>query len=356
MPVYTPIVDTYLRVTDFEVCQDLGTANPGNAPDNTLTYDCVSVPDRDGIVIRLEHNTPNAWAAFWVKLNKADFSEYDTLVFFARGDYPAESTPVFKLELKRQNNTEIGISYLSGLTDEWKQFIVPFDELREFGDMPILCGWDGMSELTFTFEFDRSGKLGVVYLDDIYVERRGEGAPTPMPECIPTQAPILPSAPVIADFNNCTGVNNLGGQMGAAYHESDRLTETYVSELNRGCIAKLEYNISQWSAFWMKLQSADLSPYNQLIFDIRADPAPGIPGQVRIELKRANGAEVSITYVQGITNDWQTMNVDLASFGPTGYADPLSSFTKMEELVFTFEASHSGTQGVIYLDNIALKP
>ena len=61
-------------------------------------------------------------------------------------------------------------------------------------------------------------------------------------------------------------------------------------------------------------------------------------------------------YVSGITADWQTMSVNLSDFGPTGYTAPLSSFVGMEELVFTFEANRSGTDGVVYLDNIGFGP
>ena len=144
--------------------------------------------------------------------------------------------------------------------------------------------------------------------------------------------------------------------MGAAYNAPDSLVEIYVQEAEHGCVARLEYNIVQWSAFWMKLQGVNLTPYSKLAFDIRADPERGIPGQMKVELKRAGNQQVSITYVSGITTGWQTMSVNLADFGPTGYTDPLSSLTEMEELVFTFEASRSGTQGVVYLDNIVLIP
>jgi hypothetical protein len=162
---------------------------------------------------------------------------------------------------------------------------------------------------------------------------------------------------VIVDFDSCSGVTEQGGAMGAAYDPSsgDKLVESYVQEAERGCIARLEYEIAGWSAFWIQLQGADLSPYSQLVFDIKADSQENVPGRVKIELKRAGGQEVSILYISEITTDWQTMNVNLKDFGPTGYTSVLSSFTGMEELVFTFEASQSGKTGVIYLDNIALR-
>jgi len=178
------------------------------------------------------------------------------------------------------------------------------------------------------------------------------------PVDIPTSATSPGSGPtslVAADFDSCTGVNNLGGQMGAAYNSPDSLKEKYVEEAKRGCVARLEYEIQGWSAFWMKLRGVDLTPYSKLVFDVRADPQPGIPKQIKLELKRANGTEVSIAYVSGIKVDWKTMSISLADLVPTGYAAPLSSFSGMEELVFTFEAK-SGSQGVVYLDNIVFQP
>jgi len=353
MPPYIPSVGVYQRVADFETCFEVGSAAEEGA---SLTFDCAPVKGKEGIVVKLDFETDNAWAAFWIRLNDADFSSYDTLTFFAKGDHPEESVPVFKVELKRQDNAQIGITHLTGLTDEWKQFTVPFEEFRRFGDMPILCGWDAMSELVFTFESDRSGPRGTVYLDDIYLERRGEGAPTPAAECIPTPPPVLPPSPIVADFDSCTGVNRLGGLMGAAYNALDSLEETYVREPERGCVARLEYQIEEWSAFWIKLQGVDLSLYSQLVFDIRADPEAGVPGQIKVELKRANNREVSIIYISDITAEWQTVTVNLRDFGPTGYTAQLSSLTAMEEVVFTFEAKQSGATGVVYLDNVGFKP
>lgn len=352
-PVYAPSVDTYARVADFETCFEMGSAA---ASGDSLTFDCAPVKCREGIVAKLDHETENAWAAFWIGLDDADFSSYDTLTFFARGDYPRGSTPVFKVELKRWDNTEIGIAYLSGLTNKWQQFSVPFDDIRPFGNEPFLCGWDKMSELVFAFEAGRTGPQGTMYLDDIYVERRGQGAPSPGPECSVPPPPTLAASPVIADFDRCMGVNNLDGSMGAAFSGSDSLEETYPEESGRGCVARLAYDISEWSAFWMKLERVDLSPYSKLVFAIRADAEPNVPRQIKIELKRARNREVSIALISGITTDWQTLSVDLADFGPTGYTDALSSFTEMEELVFTFEARQAGSQGVVYLDNIGLEP
>ena len=76
---------------------------------------------------------------------------------------------------------------------------------------------------------------------------------------------------------------------------------------------------------------------------------------MKLELKRANMTEVSIKYVSGIEADWKTISVSLADFDRTDYLPPLSSREGMEELVFTFEASRSGPEGVVYLDNIVFE-
>ncbi len=171
----------------------------------------------------------------------------------------------------------------------------------------------------------------------------------------PSTAPAPGSSRLLVDdFDNCTGTNALGGAMGAAYNPPDSLKESYPQEGERGCVARLEYKISGWAAFWLKLNGADLREYRQLKVDVRADPQPGVPAQMKVELKRQG--EVSIKYVSGIGTDWKTLSVRLADFGYAGYGAPVSSWQGMEELVFTFEASKSGRQGVVYLDNIAFEP
>lgn len=164
----------------------------------------------------------------------------------------------------------------------------------------------------------------------------------------------------VADFDTCSGTNDLGGMMGAAYQEPDnQLAESYVADVGRGCVARLEYEIKDWGAFWLKLQDANLALFREsngfLTFDIRADIP--IPNGVKLELKRfcapnAGCGELSVYYMTGITSEWQTRSVPLDGFGTTGWAATLSSWDSVEELVFTFEAANSGNNGFVYLDNI----
>lgn len=167
--------------------------------------------------------------------------------------------------------------------------------------------------------------------------------------------PMLPL--VVADFDRCDRFDNLGGEMGPASTPPDSLTISFVEEAGRGCVARLDYAISGWSAFWLRLPGGvDLKPYKWLVFDARAEAAPGIPDSVKLELKRANGAEITIQSVSGIGPDWKTVRVDLAGFGPTGTNPPIGSLSGVEELVFTFEAGQSGEKGVVFLDAIRFEP
>jgi hypothetical protein len=175
---------------------------------------------------------------------------------------------------------------------------------------------------------------------------------------------------VIADFNTCDSPNNLGGGMGTACPLSgcpppNSLEESYVVQEPGNCIACLEYHILDWSAFWMKLAHADMMPFTYLGFDIRGEGDVLDGNQLKIEIKRdchpvAGGTEcneISIRHVGGITSEWQHRIVPLSAFIGTGWpgVDPIQDWSDIEELVFTFEASQSGRNGFVYLDNIRLE-
>ena len=177
---------------------------------------------------------------------------------------------------------------------------------------------------------------------------------------------------MIADFDTCTSPNNVGGGMGAACPKSgcpppDQLFETYPEEPGRGCVACLEYHIKTWSAFWLKLNHLDMSPYDYLVFDIRGTgDIIGTNKKFKIEIKRdcyatSEGTvcyELEIKYVGEVTSEWQEVRINLSEFAFPGWAPPfknIQDWSDMEELVFVVEGGYSGKDGFIYLDNVRLE-
>ena len=191
----------------------------------------------------------------------------------------------------------------------------------------------------------------------------GRVSPTPAPP--PTSPPEAASGPDISitierpapgsrQLRQLHGHERSGRPDGRGLQSTRQPQGKLPAGAESRCVARLEYKIAGWSAFWLKLQGADLSPYSKLVFDVKADPQAGIPRQMKLELKR--GGEVSILYVSGIGADWKTVSVNLADFGSAGYGAPVSSWQGVEELVFTFEAAKSGPQGVVFLDNLTFVP
>ena len=178
--------------------------------------------------------------------------------------------------------------------------------------------------------------------------------------------PMVTKPPfIVADFNSCNKINNLGGEMGAAYEPttSDRLFESYEPEAGRGCVAKLDYEIpTQWSAFWLKLLNADLTQHQTLSFDIKfegqADTSTNM--EIKVELKRGCHDQmcddVWIQYVPVLSDVWEPKVINLSDFYKAGEMPPPPPLTDIEELVFTFEKGSISSQGLVYLDNIVFRP
>lgn len=169
--------------------------------------------------------------------------------------------------------------------------------------------------------------------------------------------PPLPVISVITNFDNCgTGaglcVNEFGGEMGSAYTPPDSVKESYPAESNHGQVARLDYDVTWWGAFWLKLQGHNISRFCKLAFDVKLDPVPpAIPpdttgGSLKVEFKPRGANQPTVYLVRGITNYWQTMSVN--------FSGKTSNFTSMEELVFTLDRKGNRFNGTFFLDNIRL--
>lgn len=176
------------------------------------------------------------------------------------------------------------------------------------------------------------------------------GGASPVDSGAPAVPPLL-----LADFTSCSGTNSLGGAVGAAYALPDLLVESYEKGDDGGCYIRADFRIDQWAALWLKLPDVDLTPYQQLVFDIKTVSQPGMPQPtvVKIELKKANG-EVSTVDVGNLSPEWQTRTVRLTDFGPS-YGKPIRTWKDIAEFVVVVEQAKSGRAGTILLDNVLMQ-
>lgn len=121
-----------------------------------------------GNSIRLMYNVDSPKAAFngmSTLLNGADFTPYKYLVMSVKGDEEAGFTPRFKIELKNKKG-ESGIYILNGVTNAWKEFVMPLSEFQG------ITRFDQMKELSIVFDDMRCNPLnGVLYVDNIYLSK-----------------------------------------------------------------------------------------------------------------------------------------------------------------------------------------
>lgn len=124
--------------------------------------------DPNGYAIRMEYDvdSPNpAYNGYWMKLVGEDFSNYNTLNFFIRGDAKAGFTKRLKVELKDQSNKPSPY-IISGITDEWQQFSIPFGKFKRVSD------WTSMNEFVIVFDdINSRPKSGTIYLDQVSVSK-----------------------------------------------------------------------------------------------------------------------------------------------------------------------------------------
>ncbi len=103
----------------------------------------------------------------WFHLGDVDLSEYDTLVFYARGDGDAGFTSRFKVELKN-NKGEIGKYYVNDIGFSWRRLEIPMNMFKtDVGKS--LKSFKSLKELTIVFEKEQvTKKKGVIFVDNIY--------------------------------------------------------------------------------------------------------------------------------------------------------------------------------------------
>lgn len=117
-----------------------------------------------GYALRLDYDvdSPNpAYNGFWMKLEGADATPYNTLTFYVKGDAEKGFTKRLKIELKDQTNKPSAY-IVSGITDQWQKISIPFEKFRRITD------WSKMNEFVIVFDdINSNPKTGSIEVDDI---------------------------------------------------------------------------------------------------------------------------------------------------------------------------------------------
>ena len=120
--------------------------------------------DKLGYAIRLDYDvdSPNpAYNGFWMKLNDLDATSYNTVNFYIKGDATAGFTQRVKIELK-DSTKQPSAFILSGITDQWQKFSIPFEKFRR------IKNWDALSEFVVVFDdINSNPKSGTIFVDHI---------------------------------------------------------------------------------------------------------------------------------------------------------------------------------------------
>jgi hypothetical protein len=165
-----------LLIADFDsgvkpnnIGGDFGAWDKDPADFTQMCMESFSVTEKrgdSGFSLKLDYDvdSPNtAYNGFWMKLNGADFSKYEKLSLWMKGDSARGYTRVVKLELKNDKG-EVGKYYISTINDDWTEIEVPFMKVAG------LTNFSNMTELVLVFEDTRATKKeGAIYIDDIAV-------------------------------------------------------------------------------------------------------------------------------------------------------------------------------------------
>ena len=124
--------------------------------------DALGDPSGYSVKLTYDVDSPNpAYNGFWMKLNGEDATPYNTLNVYLKGDAKAGFTKRVKLELKDMSNKPSPY-IVSGLTDQWQKFSIPFEKFRRVAD------WAHMNEFVVVFDdINSNPKSGTIYVDHV---------------------------------------------------------------------------------------------------------------------------------------------------------------------------------------------
>ena len=130
-----------------------------------MTYNQNVKRGDSGFSLQLDYDvdSPNqAMVGLWMALQNLDLSQYGKLSLWIKGDETAGFSKGIKLELKNRKG-EVGKYTLSGITKDWKRFVIPVKEFTDLEDI------SAVSEFVIRFddEVNSDKKTGRIYVDDI---------------------------------------------------------------------------------------------------------------------------------------------------------------------------------------------
>ena len=133
----------------------------------SFEYGDDALGEPDGYSLRLSYDVDSpspAYNGFWTKLEGEDFSDYNTLNLYVKGDSEKGFTKRLKIELKDYQKTAAYI--VSGVTEKWQKVSIPFEKFRTISD------WSSMNEFVIVFDdINSNPKEGSILFDQVTVSR-----------------------------------------------------------------------------------------------------------------------------------------------------------------------------------------
>jgi len=130
--------------------------------------------DPIGFSMRIDYDvdSPNpAYNGFWTGLQGNDFSLYNTMNFYIRGDEKAGFTKRLKIEIKDARRRDRPSRFIiSGIKKEWQKFSIPFGKFSR--SKSKFFDWTKMAEFVVVFDdIHNTPEVGTIYIDHITVSR-----------------------------------------------------------------------------------------------------------------------------------------------------------------------------------------
>ncbi len=145
------------------------------------TYDSKSALNGTGFCLKISYDVDSpvkAQGGYWTKLNRTNFSMFDTFEFYVRADAEKGAASLVKVQFKKKKEAE-GPEMLSGsyvvteIGSAWKKVQIPINKLSG------ISNWHDIEEMVIVLEDRRlDKKMGTFYFDDFRVFRSGNPGPS----------------------------------------------------------------------------------------------------------------------------------------------------------------------------------